>query len=247
VRTVLPVLSEPDRHAMISELWEDLKKFESSKYNETSSTGAAAFNVSDMVATYSKGSHNCTFPQAILRYGNDECKRALASAMTGHISDLALDEYGCFVVNEMLRSLPPHLRDAAVAEMLSDPEKVAAMAMSKCGNFPLQIVMETASDSQSATIGRAFEGRLSELATNTPGQFSVIKALKTMRKSTREPLVAELLRTSDDVVAIATDQYGTFVLQHLLDHGSYSEMQTIGHALRGRMFEVSPIVCRDWY
>jgi hypothetical protein len=250
IQKVLPALPEDERHSLVRELWADMKRHEAAhvveyvgydEYEQEGLNDNDNDNQYNIVVDYAKGSHNCLILQSLLKHGDEEIRKAVASAAAGHAMELAMDDYGVFVVQALMNFLPKHLRNAFVAELLSDPAMVVEAALDRRANFPLQIVMEKGSESEAETIGQAFKGHMLVLANDQFGQFCAIKALRVLRKSTRDPLAAELLADPEQVLNCASDSSGTFVMQEIIEHGTFDEKKKIGQALRSHMTEVSVV------
>lgn len=82
----------------------------------------------------------------------------------------------------------------------------------------------------------AFSGQVHTLATHPYGCRVLQRILEHCQPHQKDPMLAELLRTSQSLVQ---DQYGNYVIQHVLQHGTPKARFSIVNKMQGHVLQWS--------
>jgi len=103
------------------------------------------------------------------------------------------------------------------------------------GNHVIQKCLEKVAANKLEFMVEAFKGQIARLATHPYGCRVIQRLLE--RWGSEEAIVNELLGEHTD--ELCRNQYGNYVIQHLLIHGSPWQRSGIIHALLGKLFVLS--------
>lgn len=155
-----------------------------------------------------------------------------AHRLKGHVVELTLQTYGCRVIQKCIEVMPDEGQNLILEELEGN---VARCIQDQNGNHVVQKCVEIIPDKCEFII-LAFSGRVMELATHAYG-CRVIQCIMEHCKKQEETIFAELL---EGVKHLVKDQYGNYVIQHVLQHSSdYSKVERIYAALKDNFYEYS--------
>ncbi|KDQ15763.1 hypothetical protein BOTBODRAFT_173826 [Botryobasidium botryosum FD-172 SS1] len=147
-------------------------------------------------------------------------RRKVALAMKGRVVELAMNCYGTHVVQKAL-DCEEDIRLLVLSELLyNDP---ATTLVNKHASHVWSKIMELTWEHTSppppifARVNAALRGKWVDLACHETGSLVVQHAFENLDEREIEELVEEVLQGFDRVVK---DQWGSWVIQHLLEHGA---------------------------
>jgi hypothetical protein len=140
--------------------------------------------------------------------------------------------YGCRVVQKAIELSEPPVQTQLVREL---DGHVIECAEDQNGNHVIQKCLEKVAANKLDFMVDAFKGQIARLATHPYGCRVIQRLLE--RWGSEEAIVSELL--GDHTDELCRNQYGNYVIQHLLIHGSPWQRSGIIHALLGKLFVLS--------
>lgn len=169
--------------------------------------------------------------QKFFEYGAREQRVSLAGFMAGHVLDLSLQMYGCRVVQKALEFLPAAHQSFLVGEV---DGHVLELVLNQNGNHVIQKCIECVPASLAPFLVASFRGHVQQMAQHPYGcrviqrifEHGLPEEEQTMFASLkdRRSLLDELQEAS---LALAQDQYGNYVIQHLLEHSNTADRTKI--------------------
>ncbi|KAF9582416.1 mRNA binding protein puf3 [Lunasporangiospora selenospora] len=170
--------------------------------------------------------------QKFFEHGDQEHKAVLANQMEGHVLSLALQMYGCRVVQKGLE----HVQTGQQATLVKELDgNVLKCVKDQNGNHVIQKAIECVPAQHIQFIISAFTGQVYVLATHPYG-CRVIQRMFEHCAETKEPLMEELHRYIPNLVQ---DQYGNYVIQHILERGKPSEKALVVSKIFGQVLQLS--------
>ena len=158
--------------------------------------------------------------QKMFEYGNDATKTQLYTILQGKIFDLSVSMYGCRVVQKSLDHISPPLKSKLIRELKGH---VLDLVKDQNGNHVIQKAIECCQSNEDVIFFLdAFKGCLNTMAMHPYGCRVVQRLFEFMPKESLKGVFEELIL---GVVGLIQDQYGNYVIQHLLDQGSSLEIQ----------------------
>ncbi|KAJ3210933.1 hypothetical protein HDU67_004876 [Dinochytrium kinnereticum] len=165
--------------------------------------------------------------QRCLEHGTSAQVRVLAGAMVGHIYALSCDRFGCHVVQKALDVCEDDVKLQIISELLrAIPETITH----RFACHVWQRVFETrwsGTNHRSKVAQRvdaALKGQWHLVANDENGSLVVQCIFENCEESDKCSIVREVLGHTLD---IARGQWGNWVIQHLLEHGTPSDKQHI--------------------
>ncbi|EIN14314.1 ARM repeat-containing protein [Punctularia strigosozonata HHB-11173 SS5] len=163
-------------------------------------------------------------------------RRKIASCMRGRVVELATNCYGCHVLQKAL-DCEEDIRFLIVSELLlGDP---AQTLVNKHASHVWSKIMELTWSSPAppifAYVHKSLQGQWAALACHETGSLVVQHAFENLEESAKSSIVDELLNKGPVVFAqVAKNQWGSYCIQHILEHGSPKHRtMTIEHLLAG--------------
>ncbi|KIY45800.1 ARM repeat-containing protein [Fistulina hepatica ATCC 64428] len=165
-----------------------------------------------------------------------EERRKIVSCMRGRVVELAMNCYGCHVLQKAL-DCEEDIRLLIVAELLhGDP---AQTLVNKHASHVWSKIMELSWTPPAppifAYVNKALKGQWAALACHETGSLVVQHAFENLEEETKDGIVDEILNAGPAVFAEVTkNQWGSYCIQHILEHGSekHSKM-TLDHLING--------------
>ena len=149
-------------------------------------------------------------------------------AVTQNILTVALDRFGCCVVQDCLDSPDLQLcREVTMAVV----ENVLAIAVNKFGNYVVQYILDLKQPALTLQVARALEGSLAELSLQ---KFSsnVIEKCLTCGEPQVVGLVARELLEAPALASLLHDPFANYVVQTLLNVSTAEHAELILNRLQ---------------
>ncbi|TFK56905.1 ARM repeat-containing protein [Heliocybe sulcata] len=165
-----------------------------------------------------------------------EERRKIVACMRGRVVDLATNCYGCHVLQKAL-DCEEDIRLLIVSELLlGDP---AQTLVNKHASHVWSKIMELTWTPPAppifAYVNKALKGKWAALACHETGSLVVQHAFENLEESAKDDIVNELLNQGPATFGqIAKNQWGSYCIQHILEHGSAKHKKmALDHLLSG--------------
>uniref|UniRef100_A0A8C7HM65 Pumilio RNA binding family member 2 n=1 Tax=Oncorhynchus kisutch TaxID=8019 RepID=A0A8C7HM65_ONCKI len=173
--------------------------------------------------------------QKFFEFGSADQKLALATRIRGHVLPLALQMYGCRVIQKALESI------SSDQQVISDIVRELDGHVLKCvkdqnGNHVVQKCIECVQPQALQFIIDAFQGQVFVLSTHPYGCRVIQRILEHCTQEQTLPILEELHQHSEQ---LGQDQYGNYVIQHVLEHGRPEDKSKIVAEVRGKVLLLS--------
>ncbi|KAI6105978.1 ARM repeat-containing protein [Pisolithus croceorrhizus] len=156
-----------------------------------------------------------------------EERRKIVACMRGRVVDLATNCYGCHVLQKAL-DCEEDIRLLIVSELLlGDPaqtltNKHASHVWSKI----MELTWTPPAPPIFAYVNKSLKGKWASLACHETGSLVVQHAFENLEESAKDGIIDELLDQGPAVFAeICKNQWGSYCIQHILEHGSQKYRQ----------------------
>ncbi|EMP26140.1 Pumilio like protein 2 [Chelonia mydas] len=166
-------------------------------------------------------------------FGSPDQKLALATRIRGHVLPLALQMYGCRVIQKALESISPDQQNEMVKEL---DGHVLKCVKDQNGNHVVQKCIECVQPQSLQFIIDAFKGQVFVLSTHPYGCRVIQRILEHCTAEQTLPILEELHQHTEQLVQ---DQYGNYVIQHVLEHGRPEDKSKIVSEIRGKVLALS--------
>ncbi|KAJ9440033.1 Pumilio-like protein 5 [Diplonema papillatum] len=166
--------------------------------------------------------------QRLLEYSTPLVRKGLAGCLRGNMLELSLQPYACRIVQKVLELVDENERIALAGEL---DGKVSVCVQDQHGNHVVQKFIDIMPQ-HSSFIVRSFVGRVEEVATHSYGCRVVQRILEKCRDSPE--IVQVLEEILFHVQRLSLDQYGNYVVQHVVKHGHPQYQFAITTKLTGR-------------
>ncbi|MGH0127750.1 UNVERIFIED_CONTAM: hypothetical protein FKN15_035449 [Acipenser sinensis] len=167
------------------------------------------------------------------RFGSMDQKLALATRIRGHVLPLALQMYGCRVIQKALESISSDHQSDMVREL---DGHVLKCVKDQNGNHVVQKCIECVQPQALQFIIDAFKGQVFVLSTHPYGCRVIQRILEHCTPEQTMPILEELHHHTEQLVQ---DQYGNYVIQHVLEHGRPEDKSKIVAEIRGKVLALS--------
>ncbi|KAF9461903.1 armadillo-type protein [Collybia nuda] len=165
-----------------------------------------------------------------------EERRKIVMCMRGRIVELATNCYGCHVLQKAL-DCEEDIRLLIVSELLlGDP---AQTLVNKHASHVWSKIMELSWTPPAppifAYVNKSLKGKWASLACHETGSLVVQHAFENLEAEAKDGIVDELLNHGPAVFGeVAKNQWGSYCVQHILEHGSEKHRQmALQHLLDG--------------
>lgn len=148
--------------------------------------------------------------QKFFEFGTPEQKATLANQIKGHVLPLALQMYGCRVIQKALESISSEQQQDIVKEL---DGHVLKCVKDQNGNHVVQKCIECVDPCALQFIINAFGGQIYTLSTHPYGCRVIQRILEHCTSEQTSPILAELHAHTEQLIQ---DQYGNYVIQHVL-------------------------------
>ncbi|KAI0308339.1 ARM repeat-containing protein [Multifurca ochricompacta] len=163
-------------------------------------------------------------------------RRKIVQCMRGRIVELACNCYGCHVLQKAL-DCEEEVRLLIVSELLlGDP---AQTLVNKHASHVWSKIMELTWTPPAPPIftyvNKSLKGKWASLACHETGSLVVQHAFENLEESAKDGIVEELLNQGPVVFGeVAKNQWGSYCIQHILEHGSAKHRQmALDHLVAG--------------
>ncbi|VDB84186.1 unnamed protein product [Peniophora sp. CBMAI 1063] len=165
-----------------------------------------------------------------------EERRKIVTCMRGRVVELAMNCYGCHVLQKAL-DCEEEVRLIIVSELLlGDP---AQTLVNKHASHVWSKIMELTWTAPAppifAYVNASLQGKWAALACHETGSLVVQHAFENLEEAAKDGIVDELLNQGPIVFAeVAKNQWGAYCVQHILEHGSPKHRQmALEHLISG--------------
>ncbi|KAF3849992.1 hypothetical protein F7725_019711 [Dissostichus mawsoni] len=169
----------------------------------------------------------------VVQFGSADQKLALATRIRGHVLPLALQMYGCRVIQKALESISSDQQSDIVREL---DGHVLKCVKDQNGNHVVQKCIECVQPQALQFIIDAFQGQVFVLSTHPYGCRVIQRILEHCTQEQTLPILEELHQHSEQ---LGQDQYGNYVIQHVLEHGRPEDKSKIVAEVRGKVLVLS--------
>uniref|UniRef100_A0A8K9XBU6 Pumilio homolog 1 n=1 Tax=Oncorhynchus mykiss TaxID=8022 RepID=A0A8K9XBU6_ONCMY len=202
--------------------------------------------------------------QKFFEFGSLDQKLALAERIRGHVLSLALQMYGCRVIQKALEFIPSDQQSEMVREL---DGHVLKCVKDQNGNHVVQKCIECVQPHALHFIIDAFKGQVFALSTHPYGCRVIQRILEHCLPDQTLPILEELHQHTEQLVQVThahhrsghchhtdilycvlclrldlveqLDQYGNYVIQHVLEHGRAEDKSKIVAEIRGNVLGLS--------
>jgi pumilio RNA-binding family len=172
--------------------------------------------------------------QKFFEHGSASQIRELADQLTGHVLTLSLQMYGCRVIQKAIEVVDLHQQTKMVAEL---DGHIMRCVRDQNGNHVIQKCIECIPEDVIHFIVSTFYDQVVTLSTHPYGCRVIQRVLEHCNDPKTQSIVMdEILRC---VCMLAQDQYGNYVVQHVLEHGKPHERTCIITQLVGLIVQMS--------
>jgi len=185
--------------------------------------------------------------QKFFEHGTADHKRLLGETLVGNVLSLSLQMYGCRVVQKALEVISPEQQAQLVKELEGH---VMKCVKDQNGNHVIQKVIEQVPAHFTQFIVDTFVNKVYTLATHPYGCRVIQRILEyhsehldsyeDKRRAGRDNppylILRELLHCT---ISLVQDQYGNYVIQHVLEHGRPQDKHEIISQVRGKIVQLS--------
>ncbi|XP_051116066.1 pumilio homolog 1-like [Andrographis paniculata] len=172
--------------------------------------------------------------QKFFEHGTKGQQRELARHMIGHVLPLTLQMYGCRVVQKALEVVDMELQAEMIKELNGS---VMKCVHDQNGNHVIQKCIECVPQEHNQFIISSFFGQVVTLSTHPYGCRVIQRVLEHCTDPKTQEIIMEEIMCS--VCKLAQDQYGNYVIQHVVQHGKPHERSTIINKLSGQIVKMS--------
>jgi pumilio RNA-binding family len=184
--------------------------------------------------------------QKLLEYGTVETKRAIGATMQGEMRTLSLQMYGCRIVQKALETLDDDDLVLLVHELHGS---VASCMHDQNGNHVIQKCIEVFGMRARQAASRGDRDRALQISSQMDFIINAVLANATMlschpygcrvvqrilEHATPEKTILVLNTVRPSHQRLLDDQYGNFVIQHVLQYGRQEDRDSIVQVVRDR-------------
>ncbi|CAN4126634.1 unnamed protein product [Withania somnifera] len=172
--------------------------------------------------------------QKFLEHGMDSQKEELARQLLGHVLPLSLQMYGCRVIQKALEVSDVELQKQMATEL---DGYVMNCVRDQNGNHVIQKCIEYVPQDQIHFIIASFFGHVVSLSTHPYGCRVIQRVLEHCNNpETQKIIMDEIMQAAATLVL---NQYGNYVIEHVLQHGKPHERSVIIGKLTGQIVKMS--------
>ncbi|XP_055962190.1 pumilio homolog 2-like [Mercurialis annua] len=172
--------------------------------------------------------------QKFFEHGLPSQRRELASNLFGHVLTLSLQMYGCQVIQKAIEVVDLDQKIKMVEEL---DGHIMRCVRDQNGNHVIQKCIECVPGESIQFIVTTFFDQVVTLSTHPYGCRVIQRILEHCEDpNTQSKVMVEILGA---VSMLAQDQYGNYVVQHVLEHGKSHERSAIIKELAGKIVQMS--------
>ncbi|CAF3989391.1 unnamed protein product [Rotaria magnacalcarata] len=166
-------------------------------------------------------------------FGSTEHKAYLAHSIRGNVLSLALQMYGCRVIQKAVESLQPEYQVQIAREL---DGSIVKCIEDQNGNHVIQKCIECCIGDDIDFIIKDVTNQVFQLSAHPYGCRVIQRILENCKESQTRPILDILHNELENLVQ---DQYGNYVIQHVLEHGKVEDRSRIVNAIMGRVLHLS--------
>ncbi|XP_010935724.1 pumilio homolog 1 [Elaeis guineensis] len=172
--------------------------------------------------------------QKFFEHGTEIQRKQLASQLKGHVLPLTLQMYGCRVIQKALEVVDVDQQTQMVLEL---DGSIMKCVRDQNGNHVIQKCIECVPQERIQFVISSFYGHVVALSSHPYGCRVIQRVLEHCNDpKTQSIMMDEILQS---VCSLAQDQYGNYVIQHVLQHGKPEERSAIISKLTGQIVKMS--------
>lgn len=171
--------------------------------------------------------------QKLFEFGTPQQCTLLIDQMRGHVVKLSLCTYGCRVVQRALECVP--LAEKLLLSLELEPQ-VLACVKDQNANHVVQKLLERLPPEAVDFVPRAFQGNVQTLASHCYSCRVLQRVFEHCREDQSRPLLEELMARPSIAME---DQYGNYVMQWIILHGTDVDRKRIIQVTKGNMLRLS--------
>ncbi|CAH2060172.1 unnamed protein product [Thlaspi arvense] len=172
--------------------------------------------------------------QKFFEHGLPSQRRELSEKLFDNVLALSLQMYGCRVIQKAIEVVDLDQKIKMVKEL---DGHVMRCVRDQNGNHVVQKCIECVPEENIGFIISTFFGQVVTLSTHPYGCRVIQRVLEHCHDpDTQSKVMEEILST---VSMLAQDQYGNYVIQHVLEHGKPDERTVIIKELAGKIVQMS--------
>ncbi|KAL6204537.1 hypothetical protein ACLB2K_021804 [Fragaria x ananassa] len=172
--------------------------------------------------------------QKFFEHGLPSQRRELANKLFDHVLTLSLQMYGCRVIQKAIEVVDLDQKIKMVGEL---DGHVMRCVRDQNGNHVIQKCIECVPEEAIHFIVSTFFDQVVTLSTHPYGCRVIQRVLEHCNdQNTQSKVMDEILGA---VSMLAQDQYGNYVVQHVLEHGKPHERSAIIKELAGKIVQMS--------
>ncbi|KAI3931705.1 hypothetical protein MKW92_050438 [Papaver armeniacum] len=172
--------------------------------------------------------------QKFFEHGSPSQRRELANQLTGHVLTLSLQMYGCRVIQKAIEVVDLDQQTQMVGEL---DGHVMRCVRDQNGNHVIQKCIECIPQDAIHFIVSTFYDQVVTLSTHPYGCRVIQRVLEHCDDATTQRIMMDEIMKS--ICMLAQDQYGNYVVQHVLEHGKPHERSSIITKLAGQIVQMS--------
>lgn len=172
--------------------------------------------------------------QKFFEHGMASQRREMAEKLFGHVLTLSLQMYGCRVIQKAIEVVDLDQKIKMVGEL---DGHIMRCVRDQNGNHVIQKCIECVPEEHIQFIISTFYDQVVTLSTHPYGCRVIQRVLEHCEDpKTQSKVMEEILGC---VSMLAQDQYGNYVVQHVLEHGKPNERSIIIQELAGKIVQMS--------
>ncbi|KAL9238750.1 hypothetical protein vseg_013131 [Gypsophila vaccaria] len=172
--------------------------------------------------------------QKFFEHGMDSQRRELANKLDNHVLNLSLQMYGCRVIQKAIEVVDVDQKIKMVQEL---DGHIMRCVRDQNGNHVIQKCIECVPEEHIQFIVESFYDQVVTLSTHPYGCRVIQRVLEHCENPVTQSKVMDEILGS--VSMLAQDQYGNYVVQHVLEHGKPHERTAIIKELAGKIVIMS--------
>ncbi|XP_019433067.1 PREDICTED: pumilio homolog 1-like isoform X3 [Lupinus angustifolius] len=172
--------------------------------------------------------------QKFFEHGTEAQIRELADQLTGNVLTLSLQMYGCRVIQKAIEVVTLEQQTKMVAEL---DGHIMRCVRDQNGNHVIQKCIECVPEDAIHFIFSTFFDQVVTLSTHPYGCRVIQRVLEYCHDPKTQQIMMDQILQS--VRMLAQDQYGNYVVQHVLEHGKPHERTAIINELTGQIVQMS--------
>ncbi|XP_024015781.1 pumilio homolog 5 isoform X2 [Eutrema salsugineum] len=172
--------------------------------------------------------------QKFIEHGTPAQREELVKQLAGQMVSLSLQMYGCRVIQKALEVIDVDQKTELIRELDGN---VMKCVRDQNGNHVIQKCIESMPAGRLGFVIAAFRGQVATLSTHPYGCRVIQRILEHCSDDEETRcIIDEILESA---FALAHDQYGNYVTQHVLERGKPDERRQIIEKLTGNVVQMS--------